>query len=141
MFCGLYYKRMTIVNDDSRVVNKLEASLIGDARVVVYDHHMFIVQATAKDKSNLYLIFLWNIIKIINELTIKINKNILIIQSMDKLELTGQNLGRVFNFRFGHLHAEHFWCYQVKLPNLKLKPQPKQLLGYLPLVIALPGQS
>ncbi len=58
MACGLYYKLTTIVNDDSRVVNKLEASLIGDARVVVYDHHMFIVQATAQDKSNLFLIFL-----------------------------------------------------------------------------------
>jgi hypothetical protein len=58
---------------------------------------------------------------------------------MDKLRLTGQNLGRVFNFRFGHLHAEHFWCYLVQLPNLKLKTQPKQLLGSLPLVIAFPA--
>jgi hypothetical protein len=40
--CGLYYKTMTIVNDDSRVINKLEeASLTDDARVVIYDHHMF----------------------------------------------------------------------------------------------------
>ncbi len=45
---GLYYKLMTIVNDDSRVVNKLEASLTEDARVIIYDHHMFIVQATAQ---------------------------------------------------------------------------------------------
>ncbi len=36
---------MMIVNYDSRVVNKLEASLTGDARVVIYDRHMFIVQA------------------------------------------------------------------------------------------------
>jgi hypothetical protein len=35
-------KLMTIVNDDSRVVNKLEASFTDDARVVIYDHHMFI---------------------------------------------------------------------------------------------------
>jgi hypothetical protein len=28
---------------------------------------------------------------------------------------------------------------ETKLPNLKLKTQPKQLLGSLPLVIALPG--
>jgi hypothetical protein len=35
---------------------------------------------------------------------------------------TGQNN---FNFRFGHLHAEHFWCYQVKLPNLELKTRLK----------------
>jgi hypothetical protein len=38
---------MKIVNDDSRVVNKLEVSLTDDARVVIYDRHMFIVQATA----------------------------------------------------------------------------------------------
>ncbi len=37
---------MTIVNGNSRVVNKLEASLTDDARVVIYDRHMFIVQAT-----------------------------------------------------------------------------------------------
>jgi hypothetical protein len=43
---GLYYKPMTIVNDDSRVVNNLEASLTDNARVIIYDCHMFIVQAT-----------------------------------------------------------------------------------------------
>jgi hypothetical protein len=46
---------------------------------------------------------------------------LLVYHIMDQLKLAGHNLGRVFNFRFGHLHAEHFWCYQVKLPNLKLK--------------------
>jgi hypothetical protein len=38
---------MTILNDDSRAVNKLEASLTGDARVIIYDRQLFIVQATA----------------------------------------------------------------------------------------------
>ncbi len=37
---------MTIVNDDSRVINKLEASVTDDNRVIIYDHHMFVVQAT-----------------------------------------------------------------------------------------------
>ncbi len=37
---------MTIVNDDSRVVNKLETSLTDDTRVVIYDRDMFIVQST-----------------------------------------------------------------------------------------------
>jgi hypothetical protein len=37
---------MTIVKDDSRVINKLETSLIDDAVVIIYDCHMFIVQAT-----------------------------------------------------------------------------------------------
>jgi hypothetical protein len=44
--CGLYYKPMTTVNDDSRVINKLEASLTDDARVIIYDCHMFMVQGT-----------------------------------------------------------------------------------------------
>ena len=38
---------MTIIIDDSRVINKLEASLTDDARVVIYDHYMFRVQAIA----------------------------------------------------------------------------------------------
>jgi hypothetical protein len=37
-----------IINDDSRVVNKLQTSLTDDARVVIYDCHMFIVQATGE---------------------------------------------------------------------------------------------
>ena len=40
--CGLYYKPMPIVNDNSRVLNKLEASLTDEARVIIYDRHMFI---------------------------------------------------------------------------------------------------
>jgi hypothetical protein len=35
-----------IINDDSRVINKLETSHTDDARVIIYDCHMFIVQAT-----------------------------------------------------------------------------------------------
>ncbi len=42
---------MTIVNADYRVVNKLEASLADDARVIIYDRHMFIVQATELNKN------------------------------------------------------------------------------------------
>jgi hypothetical protein len=44
--CGLYYKPMTIVNDDSRVITKLETSLTDDARVVIYNCHMLMVKAT-----------------------------------------------------------------------------------------------
>ena len=44
--CGLYYQPITIVNDDSSIINKLETSLIDNARVIIYDRHMFIVQAT-----------------------------------------------------------------------------------------------
>ncbi len=41
---------MIIVNYASSDVNKLKASLNDDARVVIYDHHMFIVQATGNTK-------------------------------------------------------------------------------------------
>ncbi len=44
--CGLYYKCMMIVNDHSSVINKFEASLTDDTRFIIYDRHMFIVQAT-----------------------------------------------------------------------------------------------
>jgi len=37
---------MTIINYNSRVVNKLESSLTDDARVVIYNCHTLIVQAT-----------------------------------------------------------------------------------------------
>ncbi len=43
--CGLYYKHVTIVNYTSSSVNKLRASLNDDARVVIYDRHMFKEQA------------------------------------------------------------------------------------------------
>ncbi len=43
---GLYYKHVTIVNYTSSDVNKPRASLNDDTRVIIYDRHMFIVQAT-----------------------------------------------------------------------------------------------
>jgi hypothetical protein len=41
-------KPITILNDNSRVVNKLETSLTHYARVAIYDRDMFIVQATVR---------------------------------------------------------------------------------------------
>jgi hypothetical protein len=46
--CGLYYKHITIVNYNSRIVKKLGASLTDDARAVIYNCHMFIAQATGR---------------------------------------------------------------------------------------------
>jgi hypothetical protein len=45
---GLYYIPITIVNDNLRVINKLDTSLTDDTRVIIYDHHMFIVQAISQ---------------------------------------------------------------------------------------------
>jgi hypothetical protein len=56
---------------------------------------------------------------------------------MDKLQLTGQNLGGVFNSRSGCMCAMHLCFYEAKQPNLKLKTWPKQLLGSLPITFAL----
>ncbi len=42
---------MTIINDNSRVVTELETSLTDNARVVIYDRHIFIVQATGDSNS------------------------------------------------------------------------------------------
>jgi hypothetical protein len=52
---ALHYKLMRIINDNSWVVNKLEASLIDNARVVIYDCHMYIVQVSGCQNFNLYL--------------------------------------------------------------------------------------
>jgi hypothetical protein len=45
---GLYYKQVTIVNDNSSTVSKLSSKLIDDARVVIYDCNMFIIQVTGR---------------------------------------------------------------------------------------------
>ncbi len=63
---------------------------------------------------------------------------ILLELSMDKLKLTGQALGRVFNFRSGCMHTMHLLLSVAIRPNLELKTRSKQLLGSLPLVITLP---
>jgi hypothetical protein len=40
---------------------------------------------------------------------------------LDKPQLTGQNLGQVFNSRSGWVQAMQLHCFETKLPNLKLK--------------------
>ncbi len=57
---------------------------------------------------------------------------------MDKLQLTGQALDRVFNFRSSPVYTMHLLPSVAIRPNLELKTRPKQLLGSLPLVIAHP---
>jgi hypothetical protein len=58
--------------------------------------------------------------------------------NMDKLKLTGQTLGRVFNFRSGCMSCHALTAIRS---NLELKTRPKQLLGSLPLDIALSAVS
>ncbi len=43
---GLYYKHMTIVNDDSSGISRRDFKLIDDAIVIIYDHNIFKIQVT-----------------------------------------------------------------------------------------------
>jgi hypothetical protein len=58
---------------------------------------------------------------------------------VDKLQLTLQKMGLVFNSGSGLMCDVHLCCFEAKWPNLKLKTQPKQLLGYLPLAFMPPA--
>jgi hypothetical protein len=44
----------------------------------------------------------------------------------------------MFNSGIGCVYTNQLCCYEVKLPNLKLKIWPKQLLDSLPLDIVMP---
>jgi len=44
---GLYYKNVTIVNDNSSIISKWSFKIIDNARVIIYDHHRFIIQASS----------------------------------------------------------------------------------------------
>ncbi len=44
-FSGLYYNRMTFINDPS-IVNKWRSKFIDDARDISYNGNMFVMQAT-----------------------------------------------------------------------------------------------
>jgi hypothetical protein len=61
--------------------------------------------------------------------------------AMDKLQVTGQNLGRVFNSRSGCMCARLLRCHETKLPDLKLKTRSKIILDYLLINIAHPDTA
>ncbi len=61
--------------------------------------------------------------------------------TMDKLQLPGRNLGRVFNSRSSCVRSAQLRCFETKLPNLMLKTWPRQLLGSLPIDIMLSGST
>ncbi len=54
--CGLYYKRITIINDDSSVINKSHLLLTDDARVIIYYCNMLIKQAIGVDLMELFCV-------------------------------------------------------------------------------------
>jgi hypothetical protein len=50
---------------------------------------------------------------------------------MDKLKLTGRNLGRVFNSELGPACMGPAFVHLTKQPNSRMKTRHKQLLGSL----------
>jgi len=60
---------------------------------------------------------------------------------MDKLKLTGQNLGRVFKVRRGLGCLCNGIALTTKQPNLRLKTRRIPLLGFLPIAFVLPSYS
>ncbi len=54
---------------------------------------------------------------------------------VDKLDLAGQNLNQIFNFRRDHAFAPCASSITIKLPSLKWKTCPKKLLSFVPLAI------
>ncbi len=95
---GLYYKPITIINDDSSIVNKLETSVTDNARVIIYDRHMFIVQATGLN----------NVIP-------------------NGWEPTSC-LGQVYKFKSGSFSSQQDKCMGFMQPILELKTQPRFVL-------------
>jgi hypothetical protein len=45
-YSGLYYKHITIVSDDSSIVNKWRVFCSDNIRVIIYDCNVFKIQAT-----------------------------------------------------------------------------------------------
>jgi hypothetical protein len=60
---------------------------------------------------------------------------------MDKLKLTGQKPGRIFNFECGCVRLYIAIALITKQPHLKLETRPKPLLGSVSLAFALPGRA
>jgi hypothetical protein len=60
-------------------------------------------------------------------------------QSMDKLQLTGQNLGQVFNFRNGSVRARAFSLSQSKTAQLRAENSAQTTFRFSPVGYHKPG--
>ncbi len=69
----------------------------------------------------------------------KTQDTVILSACINKLQFTGQSLGRVFNSKIGCMCAMHLCCYEAAQPTLRLKTRHLQHLGSLPSDIALLG--
>jgi hypothetical protein len=51
---------------------------------------------------------------------------------LDKLKLTGQNLGRVFNFKCGHISLQHAVELITKIAKLKVENSARATFRFSP---------
>jgi hypothetical protein len=63
---------------------------------------------------------------------------VLEVQSMDKLKVTGLNLGHDFNSRLGRACIGRAIVHITKQPNLKLKTRPKTAFRFSPVRFRTP---
>jgi hypothetical protein len=130
--CGLFYKHMPIVKDDSSIVSKWSSKLIDNARVIIYDHHMFIVQAT--NVKTFTLLLLKNKLERL-PLASTSYPSLLFVSKTRVLLCTGSvkanrrrlksGLGRIFHFKLGcFVMCSISWPIQSR-PSLELKTRPR----------------
>jgi hypothetical protein len=136
---------MTIINDDFSIINKLETSPTDDARVVIYDGLVFIVQATE-------IIFfislhfspylsLWASVLVFKPLIltqwVKCSTTVLPKYVSGSAKANGREpkscLGWVFNFKLGYFVMHAITRHIQACPILELKTQPRFCLVSLSL--------
>ncbi len=124
---GLYYKHITIINDESIMMLQVVASPMIAILMTLEVSSMLLANiyrrgVTHGDRHVMIVIYL---------------QYRPLDPAMDKLKLTGQ----IFNSRLRRACICHAIAWITKWPNLKLKTRPKQLLGSLLLAFVLPDSS
>jgi hypothetical protein len=133
MTSGLYHKPMMIINEDSRVISKLEASLTDNARVVIYDRHMLIVQAIGQlERSNTNRTYSSQskcMQPLINVVAILKKRRLWWCTWAGSAKANGREpkscLGRVFNFKLDCFVVYNCMAYIQVLPSLQWKTRPR----------------
>ncbi len=112
---------MTIVNDDSSNISKWGYTLIDDARVIIYSHHMFIILAH----------FIKLLTRLSSRTSVLYNKRLTIVNddssSISKWGYTLIDDARVITYDCNMFYSTGHWCWLVwnhLQPSLILKVRP-----------------
>ncbi len=113
------------LRSNHRTLRKNKVYTYGE-QVFAIDYSSTVLATKISHKHSLYIRFLW-----VTQTGVKVYL------SMVKLKLSGQNLGQVLNCRRGHALELCTSFVTEKLPNLKGKTKPEQLLSSLRLIFTL----